>query len=199
MRRALLVAMTARRHIPNLLTALRIMAGILVFALMAMLAAGGSRGLALCAFVLFTVGALTDFLDGWLARRWSVVSAWGTALDPIADKIAVLAAVLGLVLTGAGLAIAVPGFLILFREVFVSGLREAGAARGVYLPVTWLAKWKTTIQLGALDVGLIATSVGSPWLAIAAVLLLWIAAAMTLWTGLQYARAFHRSTRSAAS
>ncbi len=187
--------MLTRRDVPNLLTVSRIAAAAAVFALMAALAAGGGRSLADGAFVLFAAGALTDFFDGWLARRWNAASAWGAALDPIADKIAVLAAVLGLVLAGAGLAVAIPGFLILFREVFVSGLREAGAGRGVKLPVTGLAKWKTTVQLVALSLALLATGLGSGGLAIAAVVLLWAAAAMTLWTGVQYALAFHRAAR----
>ena len=187
--------MISRRHIPNLLTVGRIATGVLVFALMAALAAGGRRELATAAFVLFSLGALTDFFDGWLARRWRVASAWGAALDPIADKIAVLAAVLGLVLAGAGLEVGVPGFVILFREVFVSGLREAGAGRGVSLSVTVMAKWKTTVQLVALSLALLATGVASPALVITAVALLWLAAAMTLWTGLQYARAFGRPAR----
>ena len=185
--------MSLRRHIPNLLTAGRIALGAIVFGLMAQLAAGGGRGLATLAFVLFALASLTDFFDGWLARRWAVTSAWGAALDPIADKIAVLAAVLGLVLAGAGLAVAIPGFLILFREVFVSGLREAGAGRGVKLPVTLLAKWKTTVQLVALSLALLATGLASPALVILAVVLLWLAAAMTLWTGAQYALAFGRT------
>jgi cardiolipin synthase (CMP-forming) len=185
--------MIARRHIPNLLTAGRIALGALVFALLAAIAAGAGRGLAVWAFVIFALASLTDFLDGWLARRWRAASAWGAALDPIADKIAVLAAVTGLVLAGAGLSVAVPGFLILFREVFVSGLREAGAGRGAKLPVTVLAKWKTTVQLVALSLALLAMGVASAPLASAAVALLWAAAAMTLWTGLQYALAFGRA------
>ena len=187
--------MISRRQIPNLLTVARIGLGAVVFALMAGLAAGGGRTLADWAFVLFAAGSLTDFLDGWLARRWNAASAWGAALDPIADKIAVLAAVLGLVLAGAGLAVALPGFVILFREVFVSGLREAGAGRGVRLPVTWLAKWKTTIQLVALSLALLATGLQSVSLVILAVVLLWAAAALTVWTGLQYARAFDMAAR----
>ena len=183
--------MPNRRQIPNLLTLARIVSGAAVFVLMAALAGGGPRGLADWAFVLFALGAITDFFDGWLARRWQVTSAWGTALDPIADKIAVLAAVLGLVLAGAGAAVAVPGFLILFREVFVSGLREAGAGRGAKLPVSLLAKWKTTVQLVALSLALLATGLGSGPLALTAIGLLWLAAAMTLWTGVQYARAFN--------
>jgi cardiolipin synthase (CMP-forming) len=189
--------MIDRRRLPNLLTAGRIVLGALVFALLAagrtQAASGAGRGWALLAFALFVAAALTDFFDGWLARRWGATSAWGAALDPIADKIAVLAAVLGLVTAGAGLGVAAPGFLILFREVFVSGLREAGAGRGVRLPVTALAKWKTTVQLAALSLALLALGVASAPLATLASALLWIAAAMTLWTGLQYARAFGRS------
>ena len=186
--------MIGRAQIPNLLTVSRIVLGASVFALMALgRVLGGSGAMALWAFWLFSLGALTDFFDGWLARRWNVASAWGAALDPIADKIAVMAAVLGLVLVGAGLPVAIPGFVILVREVFVSGLREAGAGRGGKLPVTLMAKWKTTVQLAALALALLATGLASPALAIAAVVLLWIAAIMTLWTGLQYALAFNRA------
>lgn len=185
--------MIARRQIPNLLTLARIGAGLVVFALLAGVAGGGSRSLAVWASVVFALGAITDFFDGWLARRWAVTSAWGVALDPIADKIAVTAAVLGLTLAGAGLAVAIPGFLILFREVFVSGLREAGAGRGAKLPVTWLAKWKTTVQLVALTLAMAAMGLASGWLAAVGVVLLWVATAMTLWTGARYALAFHQA------
>ena len=77
--------------------------------------------------------------------------------------------------------------------MFVSGLREAGAGRGLKLPVTLLAKWKTTVQLAALSLALLATGLGSAALAITAAALLWVAAAMTLWTGMQYALAFNRT------
>jgi CDP-diacylglycerol--glycerol-3-phosphate 3-phosphatidyltransferase len=191
--------MIDRKHLPNLLTAGRIVLGALVFALLAAERAGAAgsaeRGWALLAFALFVAAALTDFFDGWLARRWGVTSAWGAALDPIADKIAVLAAVLGLVTAGAGLDVAAPGFLILFREVFVSGLREAGAGRGVKLPVTALAKWKTTVQLIALSLSLLALGLGSAALGWLGSALLWVAAAMTLWTGWLYAQAFGRAAR----
>ena len=186
--------MISRRTIPNLLTGARILGAGAVFALLASLAAEPARrGLAVVAFVVFALAALTDFFDGWLARRWNVASAWGAALDPIADKIAALAAILGLTLAGGGLAIAIPGALILFREVFVSGLREAGAGRGVRLPVTQLAKWKTTFQLVALSLALLALGLGSRPLMLAAEALLWVAAAATLWTGAQYALAFTRA------
>jgi len=186
--------MTWLKALPNLLTGARIALGVLVFALLAAarltVALGGLRAFVLLAFAAFVVAAATDFFDGWLARKLSAQSAWGAMLDPIADKIAVLAAVLGLVWLAPRLSVAIPGFLILMRELFVSGLREAGGARGLKFPVTQLAKWKTTIQLIALSAQILAAGglLGSVLTAVADGLL-WIAALMTLWTGLDYARA----------
>jgi CDP-diacylglycerol--glycerol-3-phosphate 3-phosphatidyltransferase len=182
------------KALPNILTGARIGLGVLVFALLAAarltVALGGLRAFVLLAFAAFVIAAATDFFDGWLARRLSAQSAWGAMLDPIADKIAVLAAVLGLVWLAPRLSVAIPGFLILMRELFVSGLREAGAARGVRFPVTQLAKWKTTIQLVALSAEILAAGgLLGPLPIDAADGLLWIAALLTLWTGLDYARA----------
>lgn len=184
------------KAIPNLLTGARIVLAVVVFALLARVAAEPATAhcLGLVAFACFVVAAVTDYFDGWLARRLGAQSAWGTALDPIADKIAVLAIVLGLLLVRPRLGLAAPGFLILFREMFVSGLREAGAGYAVKLPVTWLAKWKTTVQLVALSVELLAVGVAAPALVLAGDVLLWLATLMTLWTGFQYARAFSRAT-----
>jgi CDP-diacylglycerol--glycerol-3-phosphate 3-phosphatidyltransferase len=186
--------MTWLKAIPNVLTGARIVLGVLVFALLAAarltVALGGLRAFVLLAFAAFVIAAATDFFDGWLARRLSAQSAWGAMLDPIADKIAVLAAVVGLVWLAPRLSVAIPGFLILMRELFVSGLREAGAGRGLKFPVTQLAKWKTTIQLVALSAEiLVAGGLLAPALVDVADGLLWIAALLTLWTGLDYARA----------
>jgi CDP-diacylglycerol--glycerol-3-phosphate 3-phosphatidyltransferase len=186
--------MTLLKAIPNILTGARIVLGVLVFALLAAarltVALGGLRAFVLLAFAAFVIAAATDFFDGWLARRLSAQSAWGAMLDPIADKIAVLAAILGLLWLAPRLSLALPGFLILARELFVSGLREAGGARGVRFPVTQLAKWKTTIQLVALSAEILAAGgLLPPWLIAVADALLWIAALLTLWTGLDYARA----------
>jgi CDP-diacylglycerol--glycerol-3-phosphate 3-phosphatidyltransferase len=182
------------KALPNLLTGARIGLGVLVFALLAAarltVALGGLRAFVLLAFAAFVIAAATDFFDGWLARRLSAQSAWGAMLDPIADKIAVLAAILGLVWLAPRLSVAIPGFLILARELFVSGLREAGAPRGVRFPVTRLAKWKTTTQLVALSAEiLVSGALLAPALTGLADGLLWIAALLTLWTGLDYARA----------
>jgi CDP-diacylglycerol--glycerol-3-phosphate 3-phosphatidyltransferase len=186
--------MTWLKALPNILTGARIVLGVLVFALLAAarltVALGGLRAFVLLAFAAFVIAAATDFFDGWLARRLSAQSAWGAMLDPIADKIAVLAAVLGLVWLAPRLSVAIPGFLILMRELFVSGLREAGGARGVRFPVTQLAKWKTTIQLVALSAEiLVSGGLLAPSVTAAADGLFWLAALLTLWTGLDYARA----------
>lgn len=101
------------------------------------------------AFVLFVAAAVTDWVDGKLARAWGVQSAFGTMLDPIADKaLAVIA--LAVLLGQHGLAgwLVVPAAVILTREIMVSGLREY--LGDVKLPVTRLAKYKTAVQLAAL-------------------------------------------------
>ena len=188
-----------RKDIPNLLTASRIVLGALVFVGLAWARgiapfpaappASTVVGVVSVSLVAFVVGAVTDYLDGYLARRWSVVSPWGAMLDPIADKIAVGAAILGLALLIP--ATAAPGFVILFREMFVSGLREGGAAKGIRFPVTQLAKWKTAVQLVALSIGIFA--VIFPAFELPALVLLWVAAALTLWTGWGYAQAARKA------
>ena len=103
------------------------------------------------ALILFVGAALTDWVDGYVARTWKQESKLGTMLDPIADKAMVLIALL--VITGIfGLnpLVLLPATLIVFREVFVSGLREfLGEVAGT-LKVTKLAKWKTTVQMMAI-------------------------------------------------
>ncbi len=188
--------MSFTRSVPNILTGARIGLALFVFCVLAVCASGPPRdaltlsGPLVLAFLAFVIGAVTDYFDGWLARKLNAQSIWGVILDPIADKIAVLSVILGLTWLEPRMGIAAPGFLILFREMFVSGLREAGAARGVAFPVTSLAKWKTTVQLVALSVELLAAAApGQPALTAAGDVLLWIAALMTLWTGGQYAAA----------
>ncbi len=178
------------KDLPNLITLGRIFLSLAVYGLLA--TAGGLFGfagevgasrpallhLALAAFV---IASLTDFVDGWLARKLDAASPLGAMLDPIADKIAVVAVIIGL---GAmdPLLVATPGALILGRELVVSGLRETG----LKLPVTMLAKWKTTAQLVALGLCIAAQTAGE--LRSLAQLMLWLAAALTLWTGALYLR-----------
>jgi CDP-diacylglycerol--glycerol-3-phosphate 3-phosphatidyltransferase len=187
------------KGLPNALTIARIVLAIMVFGLLADAAGAlpweigapdraAQAMLLVLSFGLFALAAITDFFDGWLARTLEATSPWGVILDPIADKIAIAAAILGLVLMEPTGAIAIPGFLILFREMFVSGLREGVAPRGIKLPVTVLAKWKTTVQLIALSLEMLAAIAPDGGHArLAAHALLWLAALLTLWTGWQYA------------
>src|SRR5690606_23954299 len=105
------------------------------------------------ALVLFVSAAITDYFDGYLARLWKQESKFGAMLDPIADKAMVVIAIM--VLTGySGMNpwLILPATVILFREVFVSGLREYLGARASLLKVTKLAKWKTTAQMIAIAI-----------------------------------------------
>jgi len=144
------------------------------------------------ALALFIGAAVTDFFDGWLARRWRQQSQLGRMLDPIADKLLVAVALLMLAAerTISGVSLT-PAIIILCREILVSGLREFLAELQVSVPVTRLAKWKTTLQLVAIGF-LIAGPAGDriiPGTTLVGLALLWIAALLTLYTGYDYFRA----------
>jgi CDP-diacylglycerol--glycerol-3-phosphate 3-phosphatidyltransferase len=142
------------------------------------------------ALVIFLIAASTDFLDGYVARARGETSAFGAALDPLADKLLVAAALILLirngVINGAGVFAAL---VIILREILVSGLREAVAQRGGTLAVTSLAKWKTAAQLIAAGL-LLAAAPGGPFgegLRPFASGLFWVAAVLTFWSGAEYA------------
>lgn len=121
------------------------------------------------ALVLFVLAAITDFFDGYLARLWKQESRFGAMLDPIADKAMVVIALV--IIVGLSTAarevmdpwILLPATVILFREVFVSGLREYLGAQAVEMKVTVLAKYKTTVQMIAIAV-LFAKGVFEHWI-----------------------------------
>ena len=142
------------------------------------------------AFALYVLMGITDYFDGYLARASGTVSRLGVFLDPIADKIMVAAVILMLVRTQdiAGIHV-VAALVILLREIAVSGLREFLAQVQVSVPVSRLAKWKTTLQLIALG-GLILAGAapGQPWMASVSLAALWGAAVLTVVTGWDYLR-----------
>ena len=210
-----------RWTLPNILTVLRLLAApgvALVFVLLPRPFADWA------ALILFVGAALTDWLDGWLARRWHLVSRFGAMLDPIADKaMVVITMAVVLMLWGLTAWILVPAVVIFLREVFVSGLREYLGSAAKTLAVTGLAKWKTSVQMVAIAAllasglfqhyfgmwswGMSAEMIGaildgampdelglrtvwrgylvSSWGGIA---LLWLAAALTLSSGIDYLR-----------
>jgi cardiolipin synthase len=144
------------------------------------------------AFGVYAVAAITDFFDGYLARIWEQQSSLGRMLDPIADKLLVAAALMMLVAdhTIHGLSIWA-AIVILSREILVSGLREFLAELRVSVPVSTIAKWKTTLQLIAIGF-LIAGNAGEavlPGNVIIGIVLLWVAALLTLYTGYDYFKA----------
>ena len=143
------------------------------------------------AVAIFALASITDFFDGYLARAWGQQSSLGRMLDPIADKLLVAACLLLLAADGtiAGWSLWA-AIVILCREILVSGLREYLAELKVSVPVTWLAKWKTTVQLFALGF-LLAGKAGEqilPGTTLIGLSLLWIAAILTLYTGYDYVR-----------
>jgi cardiolipin synthase len=201
------------KHLPNALTVARLVLSLAMFGALVVIGEGFSGGevapdvgvwLARFAFAAFVVAAITDFFDGWLARRWGVTSLTGVILDPIADKILVCGAILGLLAIHTP-GVLVSGGLILFREFAVSALREVLAPRGVKLPVTALAKTKTALQLVALG-ALMFLSFWPVWRIDAPIaplikamqgseMLFALAAVVTVWTGIDYARAAWRALR----
>src|SRR3954464_1808020 len=142
------------------------------------------------AFALYCLMGITDYFDGYLARAQGTVSKLGVFLDPIADKIMVAAVILML----AGKQVIfdwhlIAALVILMREIAVSGLREFLGGIQVSVPVSKLAKWKTTLQLLALGGLILAQALpGWPWLQTAALAALWGAAVLTVITGWDYLR-----------
>lgn len=177
--------------LPNLLTLSRILAVPFLVALMWQ--PGWEIGW-LLAWGLYCLMGITDYFDGYVARAQGTVSKLGQFLDPIADKIMVAAVILMLVgtrhdaasITGVHL---IPALVILLREMAVSGLREFLAGLSVSVPVSKLAKWKTTFQMIAL--GALILAGGLPkfvFIGQVGIGCLWAAAALTLITGWDYLR-----------
>lgn len=183
-------------QIPNILTLSRIFAIPLLVAAFFMAQPLGSW----VAFILFTLAGITDYFDGMLARRLNVVSPMGRFLDPIADKLMVGAVIVMLVaVQWVGGIHVIAAVIILLRELLVSGLREYLAELSVSVPVTKLAKWKTTAQMIAL--GALAWTMGGAELGLPAqevgLVCLWIAAILTMVTGYGYLRSgiIHMSSK----
>jgi cardiolipin synthase len=182
-------------RLPNAITILRVVL-VPVFAIAFALPGNNWR---LVAFAVFCIAGLSDALDGLAARKLNAGSDFGRMLDPIADKVLVAVALMMLVAEGNieqfnlepglhSLLKLVPALIILSREILVSGLREFLAGTRVTIRVTAVAKLKTTIQMiaiGAMILGPIADKIvpGSAYFAYAA---LWIAAALTVYTGVVY-------------
>jgi len=189
--------------LPNILTYGRIVAvPIVVGCMFWQSILDGGLWLRWVALAIFIAAGISDFLDGYFARMWAQQSSLGRMLDPIADKLLVSSCLLMLAaedtIHGWSLFAAI---VILCREILVSGLREYLAELRVSIPVTRLAKWKTTLQLVAVGF-LIAGDAGDaviPVVTKIGILLLWLSALLTLYTGWDYLQAgLHHLSREDA-
>jgi cardiolipin synthase len=194
--------------LPNALTILRIVL-VPVFAVAFVLPGEAAR---IVAFLVFVTASVSDWLDGFAARKLKAGSDFGRMLDPIADKVLIAVALMMLVAEGTftqvkpngmlSLLKLVPAIIILSREILVSGLREFLAGTRVSVPVTMLAKFKTAVQMVAIGAMLLLpladrVAPGLPFTTYmaAAYLLLWVAAALTVYTGVIYFRGGMRYIR----
>lgn len=176
------------KSLPNILTLSRVLVIPALVAVFFLIKGDMSYWLT---FVIFALAGITDFFDGYLARTYGTTSKLGQFMDPVADKLMIGATIIMLVafdrVTGVHI-IAV--MIILLREIMVSGLREFLAELSVSIPVTNLAKWKTTFQMLALGALLIGQAAPS-WLPAydIGIYSLWLAAILTLYTGYDYLKA----------
>lgn len=127
---------------------------------------------------IFVAASATDFFDGYIARTFDQVTTLGKILDPLADKMLTLAGFLGLMVLGAASPWAI--FLILIRELFITGLRVSAVAEGIDISASWMGKVKTVVQMIAIGFLLMGWPGGEP--------LLWAAVVLTLYSGYEYVR-----------
>ena len=166
----------------NLLTFSRILLAAIIFLLLM-----SSDGY-LLALILFYIAGFTDWLDGYLARKYKAVSQLGEILDPIADKILIVFIFFGLAVNLSSYLVAFFAALIISREIWVGALRDLNARnnKSDATKVTFLAKIKTTIQLFTISIYLIALTLNNMLLIVIAHILLALTVIITLYTGLLY-------------
>ena len=183
-------------NLPNILTLARVAAVPLVVVLLL----SDSRSAGMWAASIFGLAAVTDFIDGWLARKWEIVTILGKFLDPLADKLIVMAALIMLIPLDRVPAWAV--FLILAREMVVTGLRSIASSEGIVIDASDLGKYKTIYQMVAIP-GLMLHYdfhwfFGLEWGVFTVnmhnfgIFFFYIAFALTMWSGFDYLQKFFR-------
>ena len=132
------------------------------------------------ASLLFVLASVTDFFDGYIAREWNQSTMLGAILDPLADKMLTLAAFLGLMMIGAASAWAI--YIIIVRELFITGIRTVAVSEGISVKASWAGKIKTVAQMIAIGFLLMHWPFGEE--------LLWFAVFLTVYSGLEYLYGF---------
>lgn len=175
-------------HVPNILTAYRFFAApLLLFCLYP----GAETWVSLVGFTLYTSAAFTDLADGYIARKYHVESVLGKLMDPLADKVLVASALVMLIPLGRMPAWV--AFLILSRELIVTGLRGVAASSGLVIAASNLGKWKSAIQLIALGTLMFPLGVlPIPFLHQIGMILLYVALILTIWSGIDYFYRFQK-------
>ena len=187
---------TGLLNLPNILTLTRIAAIPIVVVLLL----SDSRSSGIWAAAIFGIAAATDFIDGWLARKWGVVTVLGKFLDPLADKLIVMAALIMLIPLDRVPAWAV--FMILAREMVVTGLRSIASSEGIVIDASELGKYKTIYQMVAIPGLMLHYNYnwffGLEWgifqvnMHNFGIFFFYIAFALTLWSGYDYLQKFFR-------
>jgi len=172
-------------NIPNILAFIRLLLAPLMFMLLVNQEASIFEGihtswLNYFAAFIFVLASATDFFDGYIARTFNQITTMGQVLDPLADKMLTLAGFLGLMMQGVASPWAI--YLILTRELFVTGLRVSAIAEGIDISASWMGKMKTVVQMIAIGFLLMRWEGGE--------VLLWIAVLLTLYSGYEYVRDF---------
>jgi len=163
--------------------------------LMAVLLLYDSLTAALIAGVIFIIATITDWLDGYLARKYEQVSDLGALLDPLADKLLITTALVMLIPLGR-----VPAWVvavIIGREMAITGLRAIAAEKGVVIPAGWLGKYKTSFQCAALIPLILHFEIMGVNFQLAGEFFLWIALFFTVWSGWEYIYDYAKQTRLA--
>lgn len=175
-------------NLPNALASLRILIAPLMFWVILNPAIFTDNGFHITwnyyfASLLFVLASATDFFDGYIAREWNQMTLLGGILDPLADKMLTLAAFLGLMMIGEASAWAI--YIIIVRELFITGIRTVAVSEGLDVKASWAGKVKTVAQMIAIGFLLMHWSFGNE--------LLWFAVALTVYSGLEYLWGFRKA------
>lgn len=175
-------------NLPNALASLRILIAPLMFWVILNPAIFTDNGYHISwnyyfASLLFVLASATDFFDGYIAREWKQMTLLGGILDPLADKMLTLAAFLGLMMAGVASAWAI--YIIIVRELFITGIRTVAVSEGLDVKASWAGKVKTVAQMFAIGFLLMHWPFGEE--------LLWFAVALTVYSGLEYLWGFRKA------
>ncbi|MEA3372387.1 MAG: CDP-diacylglycerol--glycerol-3-phosphate 3-phosphatidyltransferase [Campylobacterota bacterium] len=177
-------------NLPNLLASLRILMAPVMFWIILNPQLFTDNGMHISwnyyvASLLFVLASITDFFDGFIARQLDQMTMLGAILDPLADKMLVLAAFLGLMMVGEASAWAI--YIIIVRELFITGLRTVAVSEGISVAASWAGKVKTVAQMFAIGFLLMHWPYGDA--------LLWFAVALTVYSGLEYLWGFGKAIK----